>query len=461
MSGFGGMDLSTYQPQGKNYLYIVGIDQYTDMPKLYNARMDAEKIKTVLEEKYQFDAGLTHCHFDEAATHSNITQHLRGLVDVVGEDDNFLMYFAGHGEYDKALDVGYWIPYDARKNHIGSYISFDLITRLIRAIKSKHTFIITDSCYSGSIFTQKRDTSYIDRLESMPSRWLLTAGRNEPVSDGRPGQHSPFAQAVLAVLKNNQDQRLRVSMFCNMVLDAVGQNVKDQLPRGAALYDVGDMGGEFMFRLKDFAYAPVQEKRSAAQSEAVPTRGSNPGAPGDSPGSPAQKKAKPTTLKGLKKQLKGFLAAGEFERVFDMLNDLISDDSYRETDIIMQQARYNRTKREQNQGTIRSESAQLTFNQIQYAMIDLVDSLEEEDLILGEVQEEQPAPSNASGQTTNTLSDLERQGLENQATLLQRKLNSFNEALIKAFDPSMKFNLEEQIKETQHQLEEVRSKLQG
>ncbi len=33
MPEFGGMDLSTYQPQGKNYLYIVGIDQYTDMPK--------------------------------------------------------------------------------------------------------------------------------------------------------------------------------------------------------------------------------------------------------------------------------------------------------------------------------------------------------------------------------------------------------------------------------------------
>jgi hypothetical protein len=439
----------------------VGIDQYTDMPKLYNARMDAEKIKVVLEEKYQFNADLTHCHFDEEATQSNITQHLRSLVDVIGEDDNFLMYFAGHGEYDKALDVGYWIPYDAQKDQIGSYISFDLITRLIRAIKSKHTFVITDSCYSGSIFTQKRDTSYVDRLESMPSRWLLTAGRNEPVSDGRPGQHSPFAQAVLAVLKNNQDKRLRVSMFCNMVLDAVGQNVKDQLPRGAALYDVGDMGGEFMFRLKDFAYEPVQEKRSAAPEAVTPTRGSGSNDRGGSDDSPAPKKAKPTTLKGLKKQLKGFLAAGEFERVFDTLNELISDDSYRETDIIMQQARYNRTKREQNQGTIRTESAQLTFNQIQYAMIDLVDSLEEEDLILDEVQEEQPAHSNTSGQTTNTLSDLERQGLENQAALLQRKLNSFKEALIKAFDPSMKFNLEEQIKETQHQLEEVRSKLQG
>jgi hypothetical protein len=455
-SGFGGMDLSnTYQPKGKNYLYIVGIDEYTDMPTLYNARIDAEKIQKVLEDKYQFDASLTHCHFDTEATQANITQHLRSLVDVVGEDDNFLMYFAGHGEYDRALDVGYWIPYDAKAKHIGSYISFDLITRLLRAIKSKHTFIITDSCYSGSIFTQQRDSNYMDRLESMPSRWLLTAGRNEPVSDGRPGQHSPFAQAVLAVLKNNYDKRFRVSMFCNMVLDAVGQNVNGQLPRGASLYDVGDMGGEFMFRLKDFAHEPVQEKRKPEPVATPPQQemeerrieGKRP-------------KAKPTTLKGLKKQLKGYLGAGEFEPVFDTLNELISDDSYRETDIIMQQARYNRTKREQNQGTIRSESAQLTFNQIQYAMIDLVDSLEAEDLVLGAEPEESPVMGAAKGANVK-LSDLERESLEKQAELLQRKLNSFNEALIKAFDPSMKFNLEEQIKETQHQLEEVRRKLQA
>lgn len=457
-SGFGGMDLSaTYQPKGKNYLYIVGIDEYRDMPTLYNARMDAAKIQKVLEEKYQFDADLTHCHFDTDATQGNITKHLRSLVDVVGEDDNFLMYFAGHGEYDRALDVGYWIPHDAKRTHIGSYISFDLITRLIRAIKSKHTFIITDSCYSGSIFTQKRDSSYMDRLESMPSRWLLTAGRNEPVSDGRPGQHSPFAQAVLAVLKNNRDQRLRVSMFCNMVLDAVGQNVKDQLPRGAALYDVGDMGGEFMFRLKHFAYEPVQEGKPQASPEVtVPEPVTRTG------GAAAESKPseRPTTLKGLKKQLKKYLASGEFERVFDTLNDLISDDSYRETDVIMQQARYNRTKREQNQGTIRSESAQMTFNQIQYAMIDLVDSLEAEDLMLGDATPETVAAS-GSAEAVVELSDVERQGLERQAELLQRKLNSFNEAMIKAFDPSMKFNLEEQIKETQHQLEEVRRKLNG
>ncbi|KGE85867.1 MAG: caspase domain-containing protein [Phaeodactylibacter xiamenensis] len=152
----GGIDLSNYQPRGKNYLYIVAIDQYLNMPRLYNSRMDAEKIKRVLEEKYQFDADFTHCHFDEEATIANITQHLRSLVDVIGEDDNFLMYFAGHGEYDRTLDVGYWIPYDAKINQAASYISFDVITRLIRAIKSKHTFIIADSCYSGSIFTQKR-----------------------------------------------------------------------------------------------------------------------------------------------------------------------------------------------------------------------------------------------------------------------------------------------------------------
>lgn len=152
MLNFGGMDLGIYQLKGKNYFYIVGIDQYIVMFEFYNVCMDVEKIKLVLEEKYQFDVDFIYCYFDEEVMQANIIQYFWGLVDVVGEDDNFLMYFVGYGEYDKVLDVGYWIFYDVCKNYIGFYILFDLIMCLICVIKSKYIFIIMDFCYLGSIF---------------------------------------------------------------------------------------------------------------------------------------------------------------------------------------------------------------------------------------------------------------------------------------------------------------------
>ncbi|MCB0614944.1 MAG: caspase family protein, partial [Phaeodactylibacter sp.] len=227
-------------PQGRNYLFVVGVDHYQDkaIPRLQNAVKDAEEVQKILAGKYQFDRNLLFTLSNEQATQSAIIARLKSLAKTLTEEDTLLMYFAGHGEYDEIIDVGYWIPYDARHGEIGSYISFDLVTRLVRAIKTRHTFIITDSCYSGSFFTTRRATTAEDRLESLPSRWLLTAGRKEVVSDGWEGGHSPFAKAVLWHLNNNKEPRLRVSQFCNDVVVAVGNNA-DQLPRGAALQNVG------------------------------------------------------------------------------------------------------------------------------------------------------------------------------------------------------------------------------
>lgn len=454
--GFGGLDLptTTFTPSGKNYLYIVGIDEYPDMPPLYNAKLDAERVRKVLQEKYQFDEALTHCQFNEEATQAGIVQYLRSLVRKITPEDNFLMYFAGHGEYDEDLDLGYWIPYDAKSNQIGSYISFDLVTRLIRAIKSRHTFIITDSCYSGSIFTQKRDSSYKDRLESMPSRWLLTAGRNEPVNDGRPGQHSPFAQAVLAALEYNNEQRLRVSAFCDRVLQAVGNN-SDQLPRGASLYDVGDMGGEFMFRLKDFAYAPVQEAAPAAKPGA--SGGSNRG--GGGPAQPAPSKPKMGSLADIKAALKKYLIADEFKAAFDLLNSVIANTSHRENDIIALQGRYNSMHKQHTQGLVDQSFAQVTYNQIRHAMISLVEALEAEDLKPGLFDAVEEERKEGDSDAKASLSALEQSGLRKQAELLQRKLNMAETALITSYDPAQKFGLEVQIEEAKHQLEMVKKKL--
>ena len=44
-------------PQGRNYLFIVGINHYNDkaIPRLQNAVKDAKKVLEILVDKYQFD----------------------------------------------------------------------------------------------------------------------------------------------------------------------------------------------------------------------------------------------------------------------------------------------------------------------------------------------------------------------------------------------------------------------
>ncbi|MCO6478725.1 MAG: caspase family protein [Phaeodactylibacter sp.] len=451
----GGSAEKEQAPQGKNYLLVVGVDHYNDkaIPRLQNAVKDAKEVLKILVEKYQFDEGGLSTLYNEQATQSAIIGQLKSLARSTTEEDTLLMYFAGHGEYDEIIDVGYWIPVDARHGEIGSYISFDLVTRLVRAIKTRHTFIITDSCYSGSFFTTRRATTAEDRLESLPSRWLLTAGRKEVVSDGWEGEHSPFAQAVLWHLENNNEPRLRVSQFCNDVVVAVGNNA-DQLPRGAALQNVGDMGGEFMFRLKKFkdkAFEKPAERPAAAGAQ----RGGQQPAPEPAP----EKKPQPLrTLQDVRERLKGYIRESEFEKAFELFNHIIDDRSSRENDVIMQQSQYSSITKQMRNNLVDPNFANVTLNRIRFALNSIADDLEEDDLKPGALQPETPENNDNNGGAY--LSELERQGLEQQAETLTRKLNYFRLELAKAYDASQKFALQEQISETERQLRDIKNKLQ-
>ncbi|MCB0564640.1 MAG: caspase family protein [Phaeodactylibacter sp.] len=449
----------TSLPQGRNYLFVVGVDHYQDkaIPRLQNAVKDAEEVQKILADKYQFDRNNLFTLSNEQATQSAIIGRLKSLAKTLTGEDTLLMYFAGHGEYDEIIDVGYWIPFDARHGEIGSYISFDLVTRLVRAIKTRHTFIITDSCYSGSFFTTRRATTAEDRLESLPSRWLLTAGRKEVVSDGWEGEHSPFAKAVLWHLNNNKEPRLRVSQFCNDVVVAVGNNA-DQLPRGAALQNVGDMGGEFMFRLKKFKDTVFEKPEEKPATGSGSRRGGQSPPPTEQEEPPQEKKPEPLrTLDDVRKRLKDYIRESEFEKAFDLFNRIIDDRSGRENDVIMQQSQYSSITKQLRNNLVDPNFANITLNRIRFALNSIVEDLEEEDLKAGALQPERPAAGNNNGGAY--LDELERQGLEQQAETLTRKLNYFRQELAKAYDASQKFALQEQINETERQLREIKGKL--
>lgn len=55
--------------------------------------------------------------------------------------------------------------------------------------------------------------------------------------------------------------------------------------------------------------------------------------------------------------------------------------------------------------------------------------------------------------------EIEIQGLEKQCSLLQRKVNTLNEGLIKAYDEAAKFKLKEDLKEATQQLEKAKERL--
>lgn len=248
-------------PKGKTYILAIGINRYEHCPPLYNAVKDVTEVVRLLTTRYQFDADSEYVKtlFDQDATRRNIYRYLDELTRKVTDDDIVLIYFSGHGTYQENIKEGFWVPVNGEMDDQGSFIPNSTIIKYLKAINAHHIVVISDACFSGALFTEKF-VSVQDRQDDIPSRWLMTSGRMEVVSDGKPGQNSPFADSLLLHLDKNKNEKLPITRLSAAVLEDVGSN-NAQLPLCEPLRDVGHRGGEFMFRVKGSVAATQKKER--------------------------------------------------------------------------------------------------------------------------------------------------------------------------------------------------------
>lgn len=238
----------TSNAPGKNYLLVIAINRYKYCPRLSNAVKDARDLIEVLTQRYKFEPENVLTLFDEQATEAGILKVFREITDRVTSDDNLIIFFSGHGEYDSVFREGYWVPVNAKPGAIQDYVPNGKIRTVLNVIRARHIFLIVDSCFSGSLFMQYKSTRIAERLEKDPSRWGLTAGRNEIVADGMAGENSPFAESLIYHLKHSEGA-VGVSELCNKVVEDVIASA-NQTPRGEPLKVKGHRGGQFFFHLK-------------------------------------------------------------------------------------------------------------------------------------------------------------------------------------------------------------------
>jgi WD40 repeat protein len=240
-----GSDVEFDMATAKNYLFIIGIDRYKYWRPLSNATSDSQDLMYILNNQYTFDESLTTVLNNEEASRKNIYEKFKELIGKIRGNDNLLIYFSGHGHYDAGLKEGYWIPVDAQQNNDSDYIPNSYLLSLIRRMEARHIFVVADACFSGALFAES-NRGYIDNVEQLKSRWALTSGRLEYVSDGNAGQHSPFAKVLIAFLKDTKKQRFPVSELVQYVKVETA-NTSSQTPIGNPLKSIGDEGGEFIF----------------------------------------------------------------------------------------------------------------------------------------------------------------------------------------------------------------------
>ncbi len=263
---------------GRYHALVIGNNIYADMSPLKTAVHDATAVADMLRTAYGFTVTLL-----TNTTREEIITALDQLRATLTEQDNLLIYYAGHGVLDTSEERGYWLPVNAKQDSRIHWISNTTITDALKAMTAKHILVVADSCYSGTLVRgidvvrppsgAERDT-YVARIAQKRSRTVLTSGGLEPVSDSGGGrEHSVFARAFLTALQDNRDVLDGQQLF-NLIRRPVVLNAS-QTPEYTDIRYAGHEGGDFLF---------VRRAPSSPPGEPI---GSPPPLPGDTPGTPA------------------------------------------------------------------------------------------------------------------------------------------------------------------------------
>lgn len=248
--------------KGKNYLLAIAINNYPNFSRLKNCIKDSEGIINILLSRYTFKEQDIERLYNESASKERIFEELDKLHNTLTENDNLLIYFAGHGYYDEKSKVGYFIHQNAKKGDYWNYISHADFRDKIKAIPTKHTFLILDSCFSGALIMNSRavvskpnnPNTFAKRVYETPSHWCFAAGVIEEVEDGLHGQNSPFAEAIIDYLRINEEICVPISELIQYVKKQVSRYSK-QTPIEGIFSKEKKIGGQFVFFLKTTSFS--------------------------------------------------------------------------------------------------------------------------------------------------------------------------------------------------------------
>ncbi len=426
-----------------NHLLAIGIDRYLhDVPELQNAVSDAKAFVQLLQTEYQFTPENTTTLYNKEATKDNILSTFDHLIDTLTEEDTLTIYFSGHGEFKKRTKSGYWLPVESKLTKRGTYLSNDEVTKFLRATDAYHVFTVVDACFSGALFRKVSRSQ--TRLDNFKSRWLLTAGRNEPVLDGF--ESSPFAESLLSYLKSTNSEFITAAELCHEVVQGVLYNAEEQTPRGEPLYNVGHQGGQFIFYKKEITVSATDTIKiqpagnTKSVREEVPPKVDP--APTLTPTPPV--KAQPyESLGALKATLKA--AADDIPQVLELLNKSVKVDGRRGDELILLRSQYKALAEQQRLGTLSFEQNGLRSRQLLSSILSLINILKAVDIKEGVIVS-----------STNDITTLEREAMSNMEKLMVQKINFLEKKLLLETDASVQFKLQYEIKEWKEKLEGLR-----
>ena len=245
---------------GRYFALIIGNQDYVFLDDLRSAKRDAAQLRTILENKYGFSTLLL-----TDATEKNILNTINDFYDQIGENDNLLIYYAGHGNISHSdqsrTERGYWLPVDAGKDNISNWINNSVISDHLDRIKARSVLVISDSCYAGylgsakspflfGVSSSKESEQAIKAGLARRSRVVISSGGVKPVLDGSNQTHSMFASALIEALEQNDNTLKDSSLFAQLSVNVRKRSSitgEKQIPEMKPVREAGHEGGTFYF----------------------------------------------------------------------------------------------------------------------------------------------------------------------------------------------------------------------
>ena len=235
----------TLNGKGSYYALLIGIDKYDDpaIPDLDNPINDATRLQKILLSNYTFQENQIVLLKNPSS--EQLIIELDEMAHKITPDDNLLIFYAGHGWFDEKANIGYWLPSDAKQANKAAWFRNSTLCDYLREIDSKHTLLIADACFGGSIFKTRAAfpdaNKAINMIYELKSRKAMTSGTLTEVPD-----RSAFVKYLLDRLNENTEKYLTSEQLFSSFRMAVINN-SNVVPQYGEIYNVGDEGGDFVF----------------------------------------------------------------------------------------------------------------------------------------------------------------------------------------------------------------------
>ncbi len=233
---------------GRYYALIIGNGKYDALPPVASAESNARAMEALLRDKYGFQVTLL-----LNAPRAKVLSALYTLSQNLAENDNLVVYYAGHGKRDLRNRRGWWLPSDAAADDSTktNWLPNQEVSDRLALIPARHILVLADASYVGDI---TRGTPQVEPQKMTPAQWktyVETTARKRArlaLASGTDGAGQSRFTATLIDVLEKQKGVFPASRIHREVVNALTSGpVTSAVPTFAPLQSAFHDGVDFLF----------------------------------------------------------------------------------------------------------------------------------------------------------------------------------------------------------------------